>query len=303
MIIGLIGLGRMGGNMVTRLRKGGHEIVGFDLQEQNRAEAQIQGARPADSLEALVQQLAPPRNIWVMVPHGNPTTQTIAQLLKILQPDDLIIDGGNSNFHESIRHAGDCHAKQVRFLDIGVSGGVWGLTIGYNLMVGGDQDSFARVEPVLKTLAPENGYAHVGGHGAGHFVKMLHNALEYAMLQSIGETFDCLKQSEFAINLQQVARLWANGSVVRCWLLELLAEAFQQEGNDLARIADYVEDSDTGRWTAHYAIDHAIPLPTITQSLYERFASRQDLRFSNQVIAALRNQFGGHVVQRPPEEQ
>src|SRR5690606_5067289 len=189
MIIGLIGLGRMGGNMVTRLRQGGHDIVGFDLQEHNRAEAQKQGARPAESLETLVQQLTPPRNIWVMVPHGNPTAHTIAQLLKILQPDDLIIDGGNSNFQESIRHAADCRAKEVHFLDIGVSGGVWGLTIGYNLMVGGEENSFARIEPVLKTLAPENGYAHVGGHGAGHFVKMLHNALEYAMLQSIGETF------------------------------------------------------------------------------------------------------------------
>jgi 6-phosphogluconate dehydrogenase len=302
MVIGLIGLGRMGSNMVTRLRNDNHEIVAFDLQEKNRAEAKKQGARPADSLETLVQQLSPPRNIWIMVPHGNPTSQTIAKLLTLLQPDDLVIDGGNSYFKDSIRHAENCHAKQVKFLDIGVSGGVWGLTIGYNLMVGGKRDSFARVEPVLKTLAPENGYALVGDHGAGHFVKMLHNALEYAMLQSMGETFECLKQSEFQINLQQVADLWAHGSVVRCWLLELLAEAFRQEGNDLARIADYVEDSDTGRWTAHYAIDHAIPLPTITQSLYERFASRQDLRFSNQVIAALRNQFGGHVVKRSPEE-
>lgn len=302
MIIGLVGLGRMGSHMVTRLRRDNHDIVAFDLKAQRREEATQQGAQTVSSLEELVGQLVPPRNIWVMVPHGNPTSQTISELLQLLESNDLIIDGGNSFFKNSIRHAEDCHAKGIRFLDVGVSGGVWGLTVGYNLMVGGKEDSYARLKPVFKTLAPENGYAHVGDHGAGHFVKMLHNALEYAMLQSIGETFDCLQQSDFTINLEQVARLWTHGSVVRCWLLELLAEAFHQEGNDLTHIGDYVEDSETGRWTTHFAVDRGIPIPTITQSLYERFASRQDPRFSNQIVAALRQQFGGHAVKHRQEE-
>jgi len=296
MKIGLIGLGKMGGNMLKRLKNDKHEIVAFDLNKDNIKKAVEDGGIGAKSIEDLVSKLEKPRNVWVMVPHGKPTEDTIDKLLGLLDKDDLIIDGGNSHYTESIKNGEKCKKKEIHFVDAGVSGGIWGLKIGYNIMVGGTDDAVRRIQPVLKTLAPENGYAHFGKTGAGHFVKMVHNALEYVMLQGIGESFECMYRSEFNIDMQKVANLWNNGAVVRSWLLELAADAFKEEGNSLEKIAPYVDDSGTARWTSEYAIQNAIPTPTITLSLYERFASRQDNPFSAKVIAALRNQFGGHAV-------
>ena len=296
MKIGLIGLGKMGGNMLKRLKNDNHEIVAFDLNKDNVKKAIEDGGIGADSPEDLVSKLETPRNIWVMVPHGKPTNETIGKLLNLLDKDDLIIDGGNSHYTESIHNSEKCKEKGVHFIDAGVSGGIWGLKIGYNLMVGGTEKAVKRVEPIFISLAPENGYAHVGKTGAGHFVKMIHNALEYVMLQGIGEAFECMFRSEFDINLEQVSNLWNNGAVVRSWLLELVSDAFKEEGNSLERIAPYIEDSGTARWTTEYAIQNAIPIPAITLSVYERFASREENPFSAKVIAALRNQFGGHDV-------
>lgn len=296
MKLGLIGLGKMGGNMVKRLREDGHEIVGFDVQADNVKAAIKAGATGADSLEELVEKLEAPRAVWVMVPHGPATEQTIEKLVPLLEAGDVIIDGGNSRYLDSVAVAKRLAAEKIQFLDAGVSGGVWGLKEGYCLMVGGPKDAFTRLEPVFKSLAPKDGYARVGGSGAGHFVKMIHNAIEYAMLQSIGEGFECLARSDFDLDLKQIAELWQHGAVVRSWLLDLLVRAFDDEGNDLAKIAPYVDDSGMGRWTVDYAVDHAIPATSLTQALYERFASRLDERFSAKVIAALRNQFGGHAV-------
>ncbi len=301
MQIGLIGLGKMGSNMVQRLSPAKHQVVGFDLSKERIQQAMYYGAVGVDSLEALVQKLSPPRHIWVMVPHGKPTDETIQALLALLEKDDLIADGGNSYYKDSLSHAEQCRKAGIHFLDIGVSGGVWGLERGYNLMVGGSPEAFVRLEPLLKTLASPKGYAHVGSHGSGHFVKMIHNALEYAMLQAIGESFECLWRSEFDLDLRQIATLWSHGAVVQCWLLELLANVFAEEGRALQDIKGYIEDSGTGRWTVQYAVQHAVPLPTITSALYERFASRSDEHFAYKVIAALRNQFGGHAMKRIEE--
>jgi 6-phosphogluconate dehydrogenase len=296
MMLGLIGLGRMGSNMAQRLIGDGISVCGFDLSDENLATAARHGVQTVDSLDGLIAALPSPRIVWVMVPHGRPTKETIARLLDVLDPGDLIIDGGNSWYVESIEHAKLCAERGVLFLDIGVSGGVWGLEIGYNLMIGGPDEAVERLEPVFRSLAPENGFLHVGRNGAGHFVKMIHNAIEYAMLEALGEGFECLGRSDFGLDLQGIAELWNNGSVIRCWLLELLADAFAAEGNELERIGPWIDDSGTGRWTVDYALEKAIPLPTITQSLYERFDSRTESRFAHQVIAALRNQFGGHAV-------
>ena len=296
MKLGLIGLGKMGGNMVKRLINNGHEVTAFDLNKDNVNQAVTDGAQGADSIEDLVKKFSVPRNVWVMVPHGKPTEKVISELLEYLEKDDLVIDGGNSNFKDSIKNAERCNQKGIKFIDCGVSGGIWGLKIGYNLMIGGTEQDYRRMEPIFKSLAPENGYALVGKNGAGHFVKMIHNALEYVMLEGMGEAFECMHRSNFGVNLQQVASLWNNGSVVRSWLMELASKAFKEEKNDLAKIAPYVDDSGTARWTTDYAVENAIPVPTITMSLYKRFASRLDEPFSDKVIAALRNQFGGHAV-------
>jgi 6-phosphogluconate dehydrogenase len=296
MKIGLIGLGKMGGNMLNRLRNDNHEIVAFDLNKESVDKAIKDGGIGSNSIENLVSKLEKPRNVWVMLPHGKPTNETIENLVSILEKDDLIIDGGNSHYAETIANAEKCKQKGIHFVDAGVSGGVWGLEIGYNLMVGGSKEVVKRVEPIFLSLSPKNGYAHVGKVGAGHFVKMIHNALEYVMLQGIGEAFECLSRSEFDINLKQVANLWNNGAVVRSWLLELAADAFKEEGNTLEKVAPYVDDSGTARWTSEYAINNSIPVPAITISLYERFASRQENPFAAKVIAALRNQFGGHAI-------
>lgn len=299
MRMGLIGLGKMGGNMVVRLTQRNHQVVAYDRDSDALARALEGGAEGADSLADLVKRLEPPRAVWVMVPHGDPTDAVIGELLNHLEAGDVLVDGGNSHYTETLEHARTCGERGVDFLDVGMSGGVWGLEIGYCMMAGGPEQVYRRLEPVLTALAPEHGCALVGPNGAGHFVKMIHNAVEYAMLQAIGEGFEGLRRSEFDLDLQQVAELWTHGSVIRSWLLELLAKAFDEEGDGLERIGPHVDDSGTGRWTSEYALREGIPMPTITLSLFERFASRLEDRFAYRVIAALRHEFGGHAVSRP----
>jgi 6-phosphogluconate dehydrogenase len=296
MQLGVVGLGRMGTGLVERLLDRGHSIVAYDTSGDRVEQLASAGARGAKSLDDLVAQLAAPRAVWVMVPHGEPTTLTVQALLALLKPGDIVIDGGNSRYIDSQTHAASCRDRGVHFLDIGVSGGVWGAEQGFNLMIGGPDEAVARMQPIFEALAPSGGYAHVGPSGAGHFVKMVHNAIEYAMLQAIGEGFECLRRSEFDLDLRQVAALWQQGAVVRSWLLELLARALKEEGNSLDRIGDYVDDSGTGRWAIEYAVAQGIPVPAFSIALYERFDSRTPKRFAHQVIAALRKQFGGHAV-------
>jgi 6-phosphogluconate dehydrogenase len=294
--IGLVGLGKMGSKMVTRLVQRRHQVVAFDLDAESVREAERNGARGADSVADLVARLDTPRAVWVVVPHGEPTRMTITALLDHLAVDDVIIDGGNSHYMDSLEHARRCEERRLYFLDVGMSGGIWGLEVGYCLMAGGPREAYERLEPVLAALAPADGYALVGPSGAGHFVKMVHNGVEYAMLQGIGEGFELLGRSDFGIDLRQVAELWGQGSVVRSWLLELLAAALGQDGNELETIAPFIEESGTGRWTAEYGLSHGIALPAMTLALYERFASQTEDRFAHKVIAALRGQFGGHPV-------
>ena len=296
MQLGVVGLGRMGTGLVERLLGRGHSIVAYDTSRDRVEQLASAGARGAESLDDLVAQLAAPRAVWVMVPHGEPTTLTVQALLSRLKPGDIVVDGGNSRYTDSQAHAASCRDRGVHFLDIGVSGGVWGAEQGFNLMIGGPGEAVARMQPIFEALAPSGGYAHVGPSGAGHFVKMVHNAIEYAMLQAVGEGFECLQRSEFDLDLRQVAALWQQGAVVRSWLLELLARALKEEGNSLDRIGDYVDDSGTGRWAIEYAVAQGIPVPAFSIALYERFDSRTPKRFAHQVIAALRKQFGGHAV-------
>jgi 6-phosphogluconate dehydrogenase len=295
MQLGMIGLGRMGANMTTRLQRGGHEVVVYDPNADAMKRAQGDGATPSDSLKDLVSKLAAPRAVWIMVPSGKITEDTISGLLEALAPGDVIIDGGNSNFHDTKRHYATCKEKQISFVDAGTSGGVWGLENGYCLMVGGDDDAVKRCEPVFLTLAPKDGYAHVGPAGAGHYSKMVHNGIEYGMLAAYGEGFEILETSEYKYDLHQLAELWLHASVVRSWLLELAEIAFREDPG-LSKIRGYVDDSGEGRWTVQAAIDQSVPAPVITMSLLSRFVSRQDESFSAKVIAALRNQFGGHAV-------
>jgi len=297
MRIGLIGLGKMGGNMVKRLIEHDHDVVAFDLDDEAVGRAEKSGAEGASSIADLADRLESPRTVWIMVPHGEPTRKTIESVLDELDQGDLIVDGGNSHFTESLKRSKRCSERGVDFLDIGMSGGVWGLEVGYCMMAGGRKEAFERIEPVLESLAPKDGYALVGDSGAGHFVKMIHNAIEYAMLEAIGEGFEVLERSDFDLDLGQIADLWTHGAVIRSWLLELLGRAFDDNGTHLDEIAPFIDESGTGRWTAEYALQAGVPVPTITQSLYERFASQIDERFSFKVIAALRHQFGGHAVQ------
>jgi 6-phosphogluconate dehydrogenase len=284
--LGMIGLGRMGGNMVKRLEEHGHDLKTYDPGVESTAK----------TLEELRDQLTAPRSFWMMVPAGKITEDTFQTLLGLADPGDVIVDGGNSNFHDSQRRYADANAKDIHFVDAGVSGGVWGLQVGYCLMVGGDDNAVAQVEPVFRDLAPEDGYAHVGASGAGHFVKMVHNGIEYGLMQAYAEGFEVMKASEFDLNLHEIAGIWRYGSVVRSWLLELLYAAFEKEGSELEKIRGYVEDSGEGRWTIAEAIAENVPVPVITASLFARFASRQDESFAAKVNAALRNQFGGHAV-------
>ena len=296
MQLGLVGLGRMGAGLAARLLRREHGVIGYDVSSDSVATFVRGGGSSAASLEDLVARLPAPRVLWVMVPHGAPTRQTVEALLSLLSRDDVLVDGGNSNYRESMRHAVLCAQRGVHFLDVGVSGGVWGEREGFNLMIGGAPDAFARLEPVFASLAPAGGYAHVGANGAGHFVKMIHNAIEYAMLQSIGEGFECMQRSEFDLDLRQIAALWQNGAVVRSWLLELLERALASGGNALAGIDDHIDDSGTGRWAVEYALEHGVPVPAISTALFDRFDSRVERRYAHQVIAALRNQFGGHAI-------
>ena len=286
MQLGMIGLGRMGANMVERLKLGGHEVVGYD---RNPAVSDV-----AD-LAALVERLSAPRTVWLMVPAGDPTEATLNELAGVLSQGDLVIDGGNSYFRDSIRRGAAMEEKGFMFMDVGTSGGIWGLKEGYCLMAGGTPESYQRIEPALKTLTSDQGYAHVGPLGAGHFTKMVHNGIEYAMLQSYAEGFEILKASQFDVDLQQISSLWNHGSVVRSWMLELAENAFAQDP-DLSNLKGYVDDSGEGRWTIWEAIQEDVPAPTIAMSLFARFASRQDDSFAMKFIAALRNEFGGHAI-------
>jgi 6-phosphogluconate dehydrogenase len=298
MQLGLIGLGRMGGHMAKRLIDAGHAVVAYDVDPAHLEEARTIGAVVAGSPADLVKALPAPRAVWIMVPHGQPTVQTIETLTGLLSAGDLIIDGGNSHYLGSIATAADCSRRGIEFIDAGVSGGVWGLAEGYCIMAGGSPTAISRLAPVFAALTQPGGFAHVGPSGAGHFVKMIHNAIEYGMLQALGEGFECLERSEFRIDLRKVAALWQRGSVVRCWLLELMDKALAEDGARLEHIAPHLEDSGTGRWTIEYAVERAIPIPAITDSVYARFSSRDTDRFSARVIAALRKQFGGHAVKR-----
>jgi 6-phosphogluconate dehydrogenase len=297
MQLGFVGLGKMGLNMVTRLTRGGHEIVGYDRSPDAVAHAETAGARGVASLEALVAALAPARAVWVMVPAGAPTDSTIEALGHLLSAGDTIVDGGNTNFHDDVRRAAALRAKQIHSVDAGVSGGIWGLQEGYCLMVGGDADVCKRLEPAFLTLAPQDGYLYVGGHGAGHYVKMIHNGIEYGLMQAYAEGFDLMHASPYKIDLAAVAALWNHGSVVRSWLLELGARALAEDA-DLSSLEAYVDDSGEGRWTVQEAIDQAVPLPVITAALFTRFRSRRDNPFAERMLAALRNQFGGHAVKK-----
>jgi len=297
MQLGFVGLGKMGLNMVTRLAGEGHQVVAYDRSADALARAGAAGSSGAASLDALVAALTPPRAVWLMVPAGPPTESTVAALGDLLSPDDVVIDGGNTNFHDDVRRAQTLSARRIHYVDAGTSGGVWGLEEGYCLMVGGDADVCRRLEPIFLTLAPPNGYLRVGDHGAGHYVKMIHNGVEYGLMQAYAEGFELMHASPYKIDLAAVASLWMHGSVVRSWLLELAARALQQDA-DLSALEGYVEDSGEGRWTLHEAIERAVPLPVITAALFTRFRSRVNNPFSERLLAALRNQFGGHAVKK-----
>jgi 6-phosphogluconate dehydrogenase len=297
MELGMIGLGRMGANMTERLVRGGHRVISYDRSAEAIQRVVDKGAVGAHSLADFIKQLAPPRVVWLMVPSGDPVDETLEQLLPHLAKGDVIIDGGNSNYKDSIRRAGKLKPHGIYFVDAGTSGGIWGLELGYCMMVGGEREIIDRLDPVFKTLAPEGGYLHVGLNGAGHFVKMIHNGIEYGLLQAYGEGFELLKGSQFDLDLGKIAHLWNQGSVVRSWLLELAESAFEKDPQ-LSSIRGYVEDSGEGRWTVEEAVERAVPAPVLTLSVFARFASRQEDSFSAKVIAALRNEFGGHAVKK-----
>jgi 6-phosphogluconate dehydrogenase len=283
----MVGLGRMGAGMTERLLRAGHEVQTYDPNVESTA----------GSLEELIRQLEPPRHVWLMIPAGEITENAFRELLEILEAGDAIVDGGNSNFRDSQRRAAEAGERDVYFLDVGVSGGIWGLREGFALMAGGDAEPVGRLGPIFQALAPNGGFAHVGPSGAGHFVKMVHNGVEYGLMQAYAEGFDLMHASEFDLDLGAIAELWRHGSVVRSWLLDLLARALEEDPG-LEGIRGYVEDSGEGRWTIEQALEHAVPLHVITAALYARFASREDESFAAKVNAALRNQFGGHAVRR-----
>jgi 6-phosphogluconate dehydrogenase len=287
MQLGMIGLGRMGNGMTERLRERGHDVKTYDPAVESRTAA---------SLEELASQLDAPRAFWLMIPAGKITEDAFQQLLTIAAKGDTIVDGGNSNFRDSQRRYADAQAKGIHFVDAGVSGGIWGLKVGFCLMVGGEDEPVQRLEPIFTSLAPDDGYAHVGASGAGHFTKMVHNGIEYGLMQSYAEGFEVMEHSEFDLDLHEIAGIWRYGSVVRSWLLELLVDAFDEYGSKLEEIAPYVEDSGEGRWTIHEGIAENVPTPVIAAALFARFASRDEQNFSAKITAALRNQFGGHAV-------
>jgi 6-phosphogluconate dehydrogenase len=291
MKLGMIGLGRMGAGMTERLERHGHTVQTYDPRVESTAE----------SLEELVSQLEPPRVLWMMVPSGQITQETFDSLLELAGQDDVIVDGGNSNWRDSQAKHADAKQEGIHFVDVGVSGGIWGLEVGFCLMAGGEDEPVSRVTPVFEALAPENGWAHVGEPGGGHFTKMIHNGIEYGLMQAYAEGFEIMHRSAFSLDLSEIAGIWRYGSVVRSWLLELLHQAMEEHGDDLGDIAPYVEDSGEGRWTIDAAIAENVPAPVISAALFARFASRQDYSFAAKVAAALRNQFGGHAIRAVEE--
>ncbi|MAT40317.1 MAG: 6-phosphogluconate dehydrogenase (decarboxylating) [Ectothiorhodospiraceae bacterium] len=300
MKLGFVGLGKMGANMVERLLRDGHEVVVYNRSQPKIDEAAEKGAVASTSLEDLVGKLPERKIVWLMVPSGAPVDENIDALLPLLNQNDIIIDGGNSNWQDTEARAERIQAKGIHYIDCGTSGGVWGLTEGYCLMYGGSEEPCAHVEPILKTLAPEKGYQYCGTNGAGHFVKMVHNGIEYGMMQAYAEGFEIMEKSKFDIDLKAVSSVWQYGSVIRSWLLEL-AELALADDPKLASLQPYVSDSGEGRWTIQAAIDLDVPAPVITQALFARFESRQDNSFAYRMLAALRNQFGGHAVKKKGE--
>ncbi len=300
MQLGMIGLGRMGGNMAERLRLGGHQVVGFDFSAEAVARLASSGNVGASTLEELAQKLKGRRAIWIMVPQGNPVDQTIAKLEPLLNPGDILIDGGNSNYKDSMRRHKEVTAKGFQFVDVGTSGGVWGLKEGYSMMIGGDKEAVDYLRPIFETLAPaaDKGWGHVGPAGSGHFVKMIHNGIEYGMMQAYAEGFTILeKKEEMNLNLPQIAQIWRYGSVVRSWLLDLTADALCKNPA-LEGLEAYVEDSGEGRWTVIEAIDLNVSAPVITESLMRRIRSREQNNFTDRMLAIMRNEFGGHAVKK-----
>jgi len=295
MRIGFIGLGRMGANMVRRLVRDGHEVVTFNRTPEKTREIMTEGAEGAFSVAELVAGLPAPRAVWIMVPAGDATEAMLDELMGVLEPGDTIIDGGNTNFHDDVRRHAKVGAKGLKYVDAGTSGGVWGLQNGYCLMVGGDSDAVEPLEPIFRTLAPADGYAHVGGPGAGHYVKMVHNGIEYGLMQAYAEGFEILHASDYKLDLGQIAGIWRYGSVVRSWLLELLVDALAK-GQDFPGVKGWVADSGEGRWTILEAMERDVPAPIITLSLQARLRSRQDESYGAKVLAALRNEFGGHAI-------
>ena len=297
MEIGFIGLGKMGMNMVTRLRRGQHRVVVYDRTADLVKQAQQQGCVGASSLADLAAKLTAPRTVWIMVPSGSPTEETIRQMAALLASGDTIVDGGNTRFHDDLRRYAELKANGLHYVDAGTSGGIWGLANGYCLMVGGDRAVVERLSPALTTLAPPNGWAHVGGPGAGHYVKMVHNGIEYSMMQGYAEGFELMAKSGYDLDLARIADLWMQGSVVRSWLLELAAAALKEDPK-LEKLKGFVQDSGEGRWMIQEAIDKDVPVPTLTMALFTRFRSRQEQSFAEKMLAALRNAFGGHSVRR-----
>jgi len=297
MELGFIGLGKMGMNMVTRLRRDRHRVVVYDRSADLVKQAEGQGCVGSNSLADLAGKLAAPRAVWIMVPSGAPTEETVQAVGAFLQPGDMIIDGGNTRFHDDVRRASELKKKGVSYVDAGTSGGVWGLKVGYCLMIGGEEAAVKHLAPAFTTLAPEQGWAHVGAAGAGHYVKMVHNGIEYSMMQGYAEGFELMSKSDYHLDLARIADLWMRGSVVRSWLLELAAGALKEDPK-LEHLKGYVQDSGEGRWMIADAIEKDVPVPTLTTALFTRFRSRQEESFAEKMLAALRNAFGGHAVKR-----
>ncbi len=300
MEIGMIGLGKMGGNMAQRLLEGGHRVIGFDPSADARKTLEDLGGETADSLQAMVDKLEKPRAVWMMVPAGKITDNTVDGLLPLLTKDDAVIDGGNSNYKDTVRRAARFADQEMHYVDCGTSGGVWGLKEGYGMMIGGEGDAVERLRPIFETLAPakDKGWGHVGKVGSGHFVKMVHNGIEYGLMQAYAEGFSIMEhKKDFAFDLHQVAQIWRHGTVIRSWLLDLTANALDKNP-DLDGVAPYVDDSGEGRWTVQEAIDLDVPAPVITQSLIERLRSRDSDSFSDKLLSAMRNEFGGHAIKK-----
>ncbi len=297
MEIGFIGLGKMGMNMVKRLQRDKHRVVVYDRAMDLIKQAEGVGCISASSPADLVSKLSSPRAVWVMVPSGAPTEETIRAVAALLQSGDIVIDGGNTQFHDDVRRAAELKTKGIHYVDVGTSGGIWGLQVGYCMMVGGEAQDVTRLAPILTTLAPENGWAQFGAHGAGHYVKMIHNGIEYSMMQGYAEGFELMSKSEYKLDLAKVANVWMQGSVVRSWLLELAAGALAQDPH-LDKLKGYVQDSGEGRWMIRDAIEKDVPVPTLTTALFTRFRSRQEESFAEKMLAALRNAFGGHAVRK-----